>query len=399
MSDDALGPVPPHQVTPPPTEPNHEPADVPAVPGDVPTAPDGMPDDAPVELASRRSMTLSISLLATSVLLAVLVVLPAPYAVTSPGPTRDTLGDQGGVPLISISGAPTYPSTGQLRLVTVSSTGGPGYPSTLTAVVRGWFEGATAIAPVEVMYPPELSRSQIDQSNQQQMVSSQENATVAALEELGYVVPATLTIAGTQDGSGAAGVLLKDDVLVTLDGAPLTTFTQLTDSLKATAAGSTVHLGITRAGAPVDVDVVTGARDGGGSQLGVFVDPVFDLPIDVKIKIDDIGGASAGTMFALGIIDKLTPEDEANGQVIAGTGTMDASGDVGEIGGIRQKLAGARRDGATWFLAPASNCSDVVGHVPSGLRVVRVATLHEAREAVIAIGAGAADSLPTCTAG
>jgi len=104
-------------------------------------------------------------------------------------------------------------------------------------------------------------------------------------------------------------------------------------------------------------------------------------------------------MFALGIIDKLTPEDEANGQIVAGTGTMDISGEVGPIGGIQQKLVGARRDGATWFLAPAANCADVVGHVPAGLRVVRIATLHEAREAIIAIGAGTADSLPTCTAG
>ena len=123
----------------------------------------------------------------------------------------------------------------------------------------------------------------------------------------------------------------------------------------------------------------------------MFIDPSFDMPVDVTISIDDIGGPSAGTMFALGIIDKMTPEDEANGKDIAGTGTIDVTGEVGPIGGIRQKLAGATRDGATWFLAPAANCDEVVGHVPDGLRVVRIATLHEAREAMTAIGAGRRD--------
>ncbi|MGV8979005.1 MAG: PDZ domain-containing protein [Cellulomonas sp.] len=359
------------------------------------------PDTAHPDTAhpGARSVTLSISMLVAAVLFAVLAVVPAPYVVSSPGPTRDTLGDEGGTPLISITGAPTYPSTGQLRLTTVSATGGPGYPSTVLGVVRGWFDSTSAVQPVEALYPPDVSKDQVTKANQAQMTSSQEDATVAALEELGYDVPATLTVAGTTPGSGADGALRVDDVIVTMDGTPLTSFTQLTDALKATAAGATVRLGVKRAGSTIDVDVVTTERAGGGAQLGVLINPTFSPPIDVKIKIEDIGGPSAGTMFALGIIDKLTPQDEANGQVIAGTGTMDISGDVGPIGGIRQKLVGARRDGATWFLAPADDCSEVVGHVPDGLRVVRIATLHEAREAIIAIGAGAGDSLATCTAG
>ena len=144
--------------------------------------------------------------------------------------------------------------------------------------------------------------------------------------------------------------------------------------------------------------IVTGTKDDGTAQIGIYIDPTFDFPVDVKISIDDIGGPSAGTMFALGIIDKMTPEDETGGKDIAGTGTIDVNGEVGAIGGIRQKLAGAHRDGATWFLAPASNCDEVVGHVPDGLRVAKISTLHEAREAVTAIGAGKGDDLPTCTA-
>lgn len=352
----------------------------------------------PPRPVTRRAVLLSGAMLATAVLLVVALLLPVPYAVNSPGPTLDTLGEHDGEPLITISGAETYDSTGQLRLTTVSSTGGPGYPSSVLGVLAGWVNPSSRVLPVEAVYPQDATQEQLDQQTQAQMVSSQENATVAALEELGYTVPVTLTVHDTVAGSGAEGVVHADDVLISYDGTALTSYGQLIDLLDATEPGSTVTLGVTRDGQEVDVHVVTGEREDGGSQLGVYIDPTFDLPVDVTIKIDQIGGSSAGTMFALGIIDKMTPEDEADGQVIAGTGTMDLNSAVGPIGGIRQKMAGALRDGADWFLAPASNCDEVVGHVPDGLTVVKIATLHEARQAVTTIGAGQAADLPTCTA-
>ena len=337
-------------------------------------------------------------MLVATVLAGVLAVVPAPYAVNSPGPTRDVLGEVDGEPLIQVTGAETYPSTGQLRLTTIAGSGGPGYPAYLLDVLRGWFSASSVVQPVEVVYPRDVTQQQIDESNAGAMVSSQENATVAALAELGYEVPATLVVAGTVEGTDAEGRLEEGDVITALDGEPLPDYQTLVERLADLEPGATVTLTVTRHGAAVDVPVVTGEREDGGAQIGVYIDPSFDLPVDVEITIEGIGGPSAGTMFALGIVDLLTPEDEANGQDIAGTGTMDVTGAVGPIGGIRQKLAGAARDGATWFLAPAANCDEVVGHVPDGLRVVRVATLHEAREAMVAIGAGTADDLPTCTA-
>ncbi|NKY22403.1 PDZ domain-containing protein [Cellulomonas denverensis] len=336
-------------------------------------------------------------MLGSALLLLATLLLPVPYAVNGPGPTLDTLGEYDGEPLISITGAETYDSTGELRLTTVSTTGGPGFPSSAVGVLSGWLSGSTQVLPAEFVFPQGATQEQIDEQNQAQMTSSQENATVAALEELGYDVPTTMTIAGTVEGSGAQDLLTEGDVLRSVDGQALDSYAQLIDLLAATDPGTTLTLGIERDGQPQDVPVVTGAKDGGGSQLGVYIDPEFDLPVQVSIQIERIGGSSAGTMFALGIIDRLTPQDEANGERIAGTGTMDLNGDVGPIGGIRQKMAGAVRDGATWFLAPADNCDEVVGHVPDGLRVVRIDTLHGAREAVEAIGSGQADDLPTCT--
>lgn len=117
----------------------------------------------------------------------------------------------------------------------------------------------------------------------------------------------------------------------------------------------------------------------------------------VSMHVDDIGGPSAGMMYTLGLIDKLTAQDETGGKIIAGTGTIDAKGAVGEIGGIRLKMLGAKRDGAAWFLAPQGNCDEVVGHVPSGMRDVAVSTIDEAYDAVVAIGKGKGSSLPHCT--
>jgi PDZ domain-containing protein len=114
----------------------------------------------------------------------------------------------------------------------------------------------------------------------------------------------------------------------------------------------------------------------------------------VKITVGDIGGPSAGMMFALGIIDKLTSLDLADGRFIAGTGEITAAGQVQAIGGIQQKMVGARDAGATIFLAPASNCSDVDGSIPAGLRVVKVSTLSQAVSDLEALKAGR--SVPSC---
>ncbi|MBD7920200.1 PDZ domain-containing protein [Cellulomonas sp. Sa3CUA2] len=358
------------------------------------------PDDGPPQpRPTPRAVVQSFGMLAAAVLVGVLAVMPAPYAVNGPGPTTDVLGEVDGEPLIEVEGADTYPSTGELRLTTISGVGGPGYPAYLLNVLRGWLSPASVVRPVEDVYPQDASREEIEESNAGLMVSSQENATVAALTELGYEVPATLVVAGTVEGTDAEGKLEEGDVLTAMDGEPLPDYQTLVSRLAQVEPGDTVTLTVTRHSRTLDVPVVTGEREGGGAQIGVFIDPSFEMPVDVSINIEGIGGPSAGTMFALGLIDLLTPEDEAGGQVIAGTGTIDVTGAVGPIGGIRQKLAGAVRDGATWFLAPSDNCDEVVGHVPDGLRVVEISTLHEAREAMVAIGAGEGDDLPTCTAG
>ena len=371
----------------PPHVPDTEPYPRPAMP---PTGP-------PTGVLTPRAITLSAATVLTSLLVAGASLLPVPYAVTGPGPTRNTLGEVGDISLISIQDAPTYEPTGKLLLTTVSVAGGPDHPVTLVDVLAGWLDRTRSVAPVEAIFEPTESRSDIDTRNQAAMISSQENATVAALEELGYEVPTVLNVAGVAEGTGAEGVLLEGDVVVAVDGHDVPSFSELSARMDDVEPPGSVVIGVDRDGVRQDLEVTTVDDGNGRALLGVFIDPVFDLPVDVTIAIEDIGGPSAGTMFARGIIDLLTEEDEANGLTIAGTGTMDLTGAVGPIGGIQQKMAGAARDGATWFLAPQDNCDEVVGNVPGGLQVVKTGTLAEARAAVAAIGSGDGGSLPTCT--
>ena len=135
----------------------------------------------------------------------------------------------------------------------------------------------------------------------------------------------------------------------------------------------------------------------GSILLGIGAGATYQFPFTVDIQLDNVGGPSAGMMFALGIIDQLTPGELNGGKSVAGTGTISADGTVGAIGGIRQKLFGAVGSGATYFLAPASNCDEVVGHVPAGLRVFAVKTLSDSLTALGDISSGQGlDSLPTC---
>jgi PDZ domain-containing protein len=362
------------------------------------------PDLDPAPHVTRRTVTLTLAMLATAALSAVALVMPTAYAVRTPGPTQDTLGVQDlgdgesvrEVPLVEISGTETYDPSGELRLTTVSVYGGPGGDVLVGDVLLGWFARDRSVQPVEAIFPPDLTPEEQEETGQAEMESSQENATVAALTELGHEVPATLTILGAGPGTGADGVVAEGDVVQSIDGRTVVTHQDLLEGLAEVSPGSDVVLGVLRDDKPVDLTIITGEGEG-RALLGIYLDPEYDYPVDVRIQIENIGGPSAGTMFALAIIDKLTADDELAGEIVGGTGSMDVEGNVGPIGGIEQKMYGARRDGARWFLAPAGNCGDVAGNVPDGLQVVAVGTLSEARDAIEAIGAGDVGSLPTCS--
>lgn len=343
---------------------------------------------------SRRSLTLIIAGIATVVALAVAFLVPVPYVILGPGPTLNTLGkDSSGHPLITISGRPTYATNGHLNMVTVSYLGGPGASLHIFQALQGWLTPTEAVVPESELFPPGQSAEQTRQQDTAQMTGSQETATAAAFSTLHIPFKTQVAIAQTVPGTPAAGVLKAGDVILSVDGTAVKGQSSLTSLITSHPVGSVLRLSVLRGGKTIPLSVRT--KDVGGRPvMGVTVMEKYHFPFSVKISVGNIGGPSAGMMFALGIIDKLTSDSLTGGKFIAGTGEITSSGQVGPIGGIQQKMAGARKAGATVFLAPAQNCADVHGAVPAGLRVVKVATLSQAMSDLRALKKG--QPVPSC---
>ncbi len=357
--------------------------------------------------ARRRISVLGWILLAAAVFgTLAFTLVPAPYVIEQPGPVFNTLGTvlngNKQEPLIDIPGQKTYPTGGALDMLTVNIAGSREQPPNWFEVAQAYLDSSKAVLPVDAVYPMGTSVRQTNAQAAVDMQNSQKDAVAAALTQLGYTLPASLTVGGLSPGSPSVGILEKGDTIVSVDG-------QVTDSvlgLRAIIAkrgvGAPVTLAIERAGAAKSVQVTPELSTGPDPVpiIGIFPAIVYSYPFDVKIQLENVGGPSAGQMFALGIIDKLTPGKLTGGAKVAGTGTIDGDGVVGPIGGIRQKLYGARAAGATWFLAPYSNCDEVTGRIPSGIRVLAVKTLDDSLAALKAIKAGSSTKgLLTCPGG
>jgi len=250
--------------------------------------------------------------------------------------------------------------------------------------------------PESELFPPGQTAEQTQQQDTAQMASSQQTATAAALSTLHIPYQTQVVVVQTVPGMPASAVLKPGDVIVAVDGKPVTGQAALSLLITSRPAGSVLQLTVLRAGKTLQVPVRTVAtKDSGGEPIiGVQVQERYKFPFIVRISVGDIGGPSAGMMFALGIIDKLTRVNLTGGKFIAGTGEITAAGLVQPIGGIQQKMVAARDAGATVFLAPAGNCADTAGAVPSGLRVVKVSTLPQAVSDLQAIKAG--KPVPSC---
>ncbi|PJJ71624.1 PDZ domain-containing protein [Diaminobutyricimonas aerilata] len=332
----------------------------------------------------------------------VIAVTPAPYVIERPGPVFNTLGDTrvGGEerPLIQIPDQETFETDGALSLLTVTVSGNPQQLPTWIDIALAWFDPSKKVVPVAEVFPPGTTLEQSNEQSRVDMENSKQEAIAAAMTELDYEYTSTLTIVATTDGLPADGVLREGDRIVSLNGEAFTDVTSLREAIAENGTDAAAEVVVDRDGEQVTEELTPVPGPDGKPVLGITVGSEYDFPFAVDIELDDVGGPSAGMMFALGIIDKLTPGELNGGENVAGTGTITAAGEVGPIGGIRQKMYGALGSGADWFLAPAGNCEEVVGNVPEGLEVFAVQTLDDAEAAVEGIAAGDTADLPGCEA-
>jgi PDZ domain-containing protein len=334
-------------------------------------------------------VTRRIAVLTAGVVLLVLfgllgTTLPVPYVAQVPGPTYNTLGDIDGSSIISVEGRDRNQVSGNLNLTTVGvSRGG----LSLVQAVRGWFDDEVAVVPEESVYPPDRSEEQTRQANREAFLTSEQAAETVALAHLGY--PVKVVVQDVPKGSPSDSVLVEGDTIDAIDGRPTPDSATLKNVLTDIPGGTTVTVDTTHLGESRQVQITTkAAGDRKGSLLGVSVLEQPSAPFDVKIDVADVGGPSAGLMLTLGILDLVGDDDLTGGAVVAGTGTIDAQGKVGPIGGITLKMVAAKDIGAELFLVPADNCSEAKGVAAPGFPLARVASLDDALKALTDFEAG-----------
>ena len=310
--------------------------------------------------------------------------IPMSYVIIEPGDATPVAG------VVSVTGAPTYPSKGALLFLTVSvSNGKPNLWRYLSASLD---DNAQVISYDD--YFGKTTPAEDRKLNVQAMDTSQQVATQVALEKLGYTVTVTGTgarVLKVADDAPAKGTLRAGDVITAVDGQPVTLVDQLGPLVRAHAPGEPVTLTIQRGGKTSDESTVTvttaanpNAPNKGSAYLGVVAttrDLHFDFPVDVKIDPGPVSGPSAGLAFTLAIIDKMTPGSLTGGAKVAVTGEMASDGTVGEIGGVGQKAVAADDAGAKVMLVPRAEAREA--RTKAGSMTVRgVKTLDDALAAL-----------------
>lgn len=322
-------------------------------------------------------------------------LLPSPYVILSPGNPQNVLGSA-----ITISGTKVYPTTGKLSVTSVLVTDPDSYITGFD-VLYAWIDKNRVVLPRVQVYPEGESAAESVKIGADEMSGSQINATAAALDYLGYENKAKLMIVEVNKKSDAIGNLKAADQIISVDDKNFSSSAQIMDYLDQKKPGEFISVKVLRKGSEeVSRKIKLSARDDGSAYIGINIQSQFDFPFDVKIKLAETGGPSGGLIFALGIVDKLTSQDFVRYRNIAGTGTITTDGRVGPIGGIAEKIIGAKNAGVELFLTPIENCSEIDNQekVVSStdkkvMKIVPVATLSEAIS-VLKLPAGA--KYPSC---
>lgn len=348
---------------------------------------------------SRRYATLLASALSVIALTCVALWVPVPYVTMKPGPAFNTLGEFDGKPMFSFGpGVKTYPTSGTLDFTTVSVTRA-NTRMTLAEAVRSYFDKNVAVVPKSLIYPNHQSAKASTTESAAQLAGSKDTSRAAALTAAGYPVISRPTVRSVLDSGAAAGKLVAGDIIAAVDGSSTDSPEAVVKAIAAHRPGDTVTVTVRRDGDRKDISIVTepDGEDPTVPRVGISLGATYDYPIEITNNVgSEIGGPSAGAMFALAIYDKLTPGELTGGKRIAGTGEITGEGQIQPIGGVRQKMAGAARDKASIFLVPAANCAEATSGGDFGLKLVKITTLKSAITALDQLRENPRAKVPTC---
>ena len=333
---------------------------------------------------NRRILTLTVALVPIVVFAVLLAWVRVPFVSLGPGPTFNTLGEVDGKQVVAIDGTPVKPTSGNLNMTTVSQRDG----LTLGQALALWLSGREQLLPRDLVYPPEKSREDIEKSNSEDFQNSEDNAAYAALNYLKFA-PA-VTVEKVNDPGPALGELQRGDAVDAVNGTKVADVAAFTTLLKATRPGDEIVVDFRRKNAQPGTARITLGRndDRDHGFLGIAVRDAPWAPFTIDFNLANIGGPSAGMVFSLAVVDKLTTGDLNGAKFVAGTGSISGDGEVGPVGGIMHKIIAAQEAGATVFLVPEDNCDEARSVRGESMELIRVETL-----------TGAVDALKELTSG
>lgn len=344
---------------------------------------------------SQRWIAFAVAAPLTFLLLLLVAFVPLPFAVYSPGPTYDVLAkDLDESEIIQVVGHKTYRDDGQIRFTTVR-TSPFGERLSLLQALEAWTDPDRAVIPYDVAHPEDTTPEEEEMQGAVSMVTSQDVAIANAMEALGYEVTPVVQVAYVDEKGPSFGELRVRDKLLEADGRKVRQIQDVVGAVEKHGPGDPVELLVQRGRKRLTVEIEPRKTDG-EMKIGVTLGTGYEFPFDVTITVDPaIGGPSAGLMFSLAVYDTLTPGSLTDGEVVAGTGELSPDGEVGPIGGIDQKIAGAEEAGAELFFVPAGNCDDV-SDVETDMRLVKATTMQQALHSLEAWADDRDAELPVC---
>jgi Lon-like protease len=333
---------------------------------------------------NRRISTLIVALVPILTFSMLLTMVTVPYVALGPGPTFDTLGEIEGKEVVEIKGAELHPTTGHLNMTTVSQRDG----LTLGQALVFWASGRDQLVPRDLVYPPDKTKEEIDEANTKDFRQSEDSAEYAALEYMKYPMAVSVE---TVDGEGPSNDKLQPgDAIEAVNDIAVANLEEFQEILRGTKPGETLVVDYRRKNAPAGtVDITLGKhpdRDHGLLGFGVLDAPWAPFTIDFNLA--NVGGPSAGLMFSLAVVDKLTTGDINGSKFVAGSGTITGDGQIGSIGGITHKIEAAGEAGASVFLVPAENCGEARTAAVDGVELLKVETLEQAIDSMRTLSAG-----------
>lgn len=306
---------------------------------------------------------------AVGVVVGLSLTIYLPWYAVGPGPARAVQ------PLIRFEERTRYESQGRFVMTSVRYR-----QLTAFGVLMAWLDPDRSVVARSELYPEGEDQQEEQERSISQMDSSKLDAAAVVLREL-YAYPREhgdgVLVESVVPGCAADGELFPGDRILAIDGGEVDTFRDARLAIEAAPSGETLTFDLSVDGEPETVDLVR-EPCGGSEEPLVGVAMINSFPFDVSISSGEIGGPSAGLMWALGLYDLLTPGDLTGGRTIAGTGQIAPDGTVLPIAGIREKVVAAADAGASVFILPSDNLKAVRAGGDHGIRLVPVRTFDDA---------------------